>query len=193
MQNTKPFIIGITGQTAAGKNAVLEKLAESLDFKHYSVRSYLVGLLDELGLPENRKNLGDIATSQRKKHGASHNIKQIVETNGIDGKENVVIESIRNPEEVKFLRKDFDNFILLSVVSDSDERIKRTKVDPDMGGENYEKMFTEQEQRENDLQDKFGQQISECVKLADYTIDNSYGVEELESAVDAFITFLSCR
>ena len=57
----------------------------------------------------------------------------------------------------------------------------------DLGTGNVKENFIEQEQRENALKNPIGQQISSCLKMADYTIVNDGSLEDLHQKTEEFM------
>ncbi|MBA7544790.1 hypothetical protein ES705_37151 [subsurface metagenome] len=82
----------------------------------------------------------------------------------------IVIDSIRNPAEIMFLRSFFQNFYLLALDASSDVRWLRKQTDY---GERNIDQFREDDMRDKgDYEPNYGQQTELCVYLADVVIDN---------------------
>lgn len=120
----------------------------------------------------------------RSEFGANILAKRIAEK--IDLSKNTIIDSIRNAEEVKELKK-LKNFIFIAVDAPIELRYKRLK---DRFGrqEAYKTLeqFREQEQKEFS-QDKTKQQLGICMKMADKVILNDGTIAELRKKIDELV------
>jgi dephospho-CoA kinase len=116
-------IIGITGTLGAGKGTIVDYLENQKGYSHYSVRSYLIEEIERRGLENNRDNMVLVANELRAKNSPSFIIEELYKQALAAGK-NAVIESIRTPGEVEFLKKQ-GNFILLAVDADPEVRYER--------------------------------------------------------------------
>ncbi|MCK5242088.1 hypothetical protein KAR34_06535 [bacterium] len=91
-----------------------------------------------------------------------------------------IIDSIKNPYEVEYLREKFMNFYLVSVYADKAQRKKR-EVDKSLNGKKVEEL--ENEFEANDKRDRgksiecdeesfYKQNVKKCVELSDIAINN---------------------
>jgi dephospho-CoA kinase len=96
---------------------------------------------------------------------------------------NCVIESIRTPGEIEKLRQ-YDNFYLLAINADIEIRFKRIQI---RGSETDNVDFTtfrENEEREMHSDDPNKQNLSECIKQADYILNNNGSIKELKQKTE---------
>ena len=119
------IIIGITGTLGAGKGTIVDYLVEEENFDHFSVRSYLLGEMKRLGMPENRDSMTILANRLRAAYGPSYITDQLYDR-ARDGMHDCVIESIRTPGEILSLKRKQD-FFLFAVNADPKIRYKRIK------------------------------------------------------------------
>lgn len=119
------MIIGITGPSGSGKGTVVSFLQEKYNFIHFSVSDFLKEKVKEKNYPQGRDSLIKIANEIRKKHGGDYIVKKLYQKAAKSSK-NIVIESIRNPMEVKFLKNKKNSF-LLAITADVKTRYKRIK------------------------------------------------------------------
>lgn len=89
-----------------------------------------------------------------------------------DGKPRAfIIDSIRHPAEVGLLRRIYgDAFVLIGVVCEYEERLRRMSTKYEDAGEAAAKKFM---QRDSKAPEKYGQRVSDAFHLADFFVDNT--------------------
>lgn len=179
------IIVGITGTLGAGKGTIVDFLVQNKQFKHYSVRGYLLEEIKKRGLPENRDFMVKVANDLRQKHGSSYIVEQLF----LEAKEsnsNTIIESIRNVGEIEALQK-LGNFILIGV--DADPKIRYERIinrASETDNISYE-VFLENEKREMNSNNPNSQNIKACMDKANIIFDNSKDFENLYKQITDFI------
>ncbi len=174
------MIIGITGTLGAGKGTVVEFLKQK-GFKHFSVREFLIKEINKRGLPVNRDNMVLVANQLRKMNSPSYIIEQLYEQAKKAGGD-CIIESIRTPGEVEALKE--KGGVLLAIDADPQTRYVRIVTrQSETDNVSYDE-FLENEKREMFSQDPNKQNLSKCIEMADYVLDNNKGVEELHKQVE---------
>ena len=118
-------IIGITGTLGAGKGTIVDYLVNEKGFNHFSVRQYLIGEMEKRGLTNNRDNMVLTANNLRAHNSPSYIIEELYKQAKKKGG-NAIIESIRTPGEIDFL-KEQGYFLLLAIDADPKIRFKRIK------------------------------------------------------------------
>ena len=175
-------IIGITGTIGAGKGTMVNYLVEQHGFYHYSVRGYLTELIKNRNLPMNRDSMVEVANELRTNHNPAFIIQQLLEW-AKSKRRDCIIESIRTPGEVAALRKTED-FILFAIDADPEIRYRRI-VERGSETDNITfKTFMENEQREMNNTDLNKQNLSACIKLADYVITNGTTFHEMYNKIE---------
>ncbi len=172
------IIIGITGTNGAGKGTVVDFLIQERGFVHYSVRDYLLKIIEERGLPENRDSMISVANELRKNHSSSYIVDQLYDK-AKKNKENCIIESIRTPGEIASLRKKGD-FILLSIDANPEIRYQRVKIRNSETDHISFNVFLENERKEMTSANPDKQNIAACIKEADYSITNNGSIQGLQ-------------
>lgn len=179
------MIIGITGTIGAGKGTIVEYLKKK-GFKHYSVRQYLLELIREKGMAENRNSMVIVANELRSEYGPSAAVEKLLEKAKASGGD-AVIESIRAVGEIEKLRQD-DDFVLFAVDADAKKRYERnSKRGSETDDEKDLSEFLAREEREMENTDPTKQNLRGCIELADYKFTNDGTVDELYENVEGVI------
>jgi len=177
------MIIGITGTLGAGKGAVVEILKEK-GFKHFSVRDFLNNELTKRSLELNRDNQVMLANELRKQNSPSYIIEQLFEKAGQEN-ENCIIESIRNPSEAEKIKQ--KGGILIAVDALPEIRYSRILArQSETDNVDFEE-FLEQEKKEIFSINPYEQNLSECINMADYKIENSKDLGYLEKQIEIIL------
>jgi dCMP deaminase len=179
------MIIGLTGSIGSGKGIVSDFLKEK-DFVYLSLSDELREIAKEKKIELTRHNLQDLGNELRKEKGASvlaERVKNKIKTQKYI---NVIVDGIRNPAEIKSLRK-LDNFFLISVDAPKKIRFERVKKrsresDP-LTWEEFEKI----DKRDFSEKDKKGQQVGRCIKLADFKLINDKTLEDAEKKLEEIL------
>ncbi len=179
------LIVGITGTLGAGKGTIVEYLEIKKGFAHFSVRDYLIEEMAKRGLDNNRDNMVITANDLRKNNSPSFIIEELYrEAKGLP--ENAVIESIRTPGEVDFLKKQGE-FILLAVDADPELRYERIKARKSSTDNVDFKTFLANEEREFTTTDPNKQNLKKCIEMSDLVLNNNGSIEALFDQLDEFL------
>jgi len=165
-------LIGLTGTNGAGKGEVANFLRKK-GFAYVSLSDVIREELQARGLEASRDHLIACGNELREKFGPAVLARRVATR--IQGP--TVIDSIRNPAEVAFLRS-LGDFILVAVDAPLEIRFERARK----RGRN-ESATTLDEFRRKEEQEKTtsetGQQLEVCLQLADLTIINDGSLEDL--------------
>ncbi|NQU35664.1 MAG: AAA family ATPase [Bacteroidetes bacterium] len=175
-------IIGITGTLGAGKGTVVNYLVNNKGFKHYSVRSFLIKEIERRGIIVNRDSMTEVANELRANHSPSYIIEQLYEKAARYGG-NSIIESIRTPGEVDFLKQQ-GNFYLIAVDADPKVRYNRITIRASSTDDISFDTFLANEKREFTAIDPNKQNLSRCIRLADFVLQNNGSMEELNDQLE---------
>lgn len=170
------FVIGLTGPIGSGCTEISKTLEQNGSFKRFSLSDPIKAEFEEReghkpnindDGPDWRKKLQDIG-NQRRSKDKGYWVKKIINRDSFGDGANIVVDGVRNTNEVDELRHHFPNFYLIAVYADFDTRWQRVK-DKYNGDQ---KRFARDEQRDRDEENPNGQTVEKCVELADYVIVN---------------------
>ena len=183
------IIIGITGTLGAGKGTIVDYLVEQKGFAHFSVRNFLLEKIRELGMPENRDSMFNLANEMRAEHGPSYVTDQLFNEAEKRGK-NSIIESIRTTGEIASLRNK-GTFYLFAVDADPFVRYERIQLRKSETDSVSFETFKQNEQRESVSSDPGVQNLEACIEVADFVFQNNGTIEELYHQVDSVLKKLN--
>lgn len=179
-------IIGITGTLGAGKGTVVDYLIQEKGFKHFSVRQYLIEEMKKRGLANNRDNMVVTANDLRSKNSPSFIIEELYKQAKQKGG-NAIIESIRTPGEIDFLKKQ-GSFLLLAVDADPGVRFERIKGRKSSTDDIDFEKFVEDEKREFTSDDPNKQNLQRCIELADIVLMNDGTINGLYKQLESSLS-----
>lgn len=174
------LVIGFTGQFGSGCTTVSDffKTEPGFHFKHYS--------FSDIIKPAAKQRLGEDKYNQLKKH----ELRQVLQEQGNilresdqaaianilidqiksnDGGKDVVVDTFRNPAEIRAFRTGFKNFFLVALDAPLMERFKRLHS---VYGDNLEQFKKDDLRDKGDDEPEHGQQTEICIYQADISINN---------------------
>ncbi len=172
--------IGLTGTNGSGKGAAA-KYFISKEYAFYSLSDVIRKELKKDGVEPTRDNLIRKGNELRAAGGADFLARQVMEK--VEDK--AVIDSIRNPEEVRFLKSKI-NFILLAIDANVGLRYERVKKRGRNESAATLQEFIEKENEENTT-DPMQQQLHTCLEMADFTVLNEGSLEDLYNKLEKFL------
>ena len=181
------MITGLTGKNAAGKGEIAKHL-QGNGFVYFSLSDALRDEATRQGLDHSRETLIKLGTEMREKFGngiLAKRINEKISNLKKQGKNNFVVDSIRNPGEINELRKNKD-FILVAVHTDAKIRFQRLLKRGRVGDAQTFEQFLEHEKKENN-DEGFGQQLDKCIEMADTVINSNGTVEEANKDIDSYL------
>ena len=197
--------VGVTGLPAAGKGAFVNLLRSLLAERGVESRYY--SLSDELriearrrGRPVERRVLRAIANELRLEHGSgvlsrmvTAKLRQELAALPAERPLVVIVDAIRNPEEVEVLRRELGHaFVLVGVEAPLDVLLER--IAARARADEPEEFVRQKEAARKMILGEFGKNepahghnIADCVAMADWRVDNSTSLEALAAATTNFI------
>jgi dephospho-CoA kinase len=166
--------VGVVGQIAVGKGVLVEHLVNKLGFVSFSLSSILHQELKKKKIAEfTRKTLQDMGDELRRNEGDAVLAKKAIEHLQKQGSDRVVIEGIRNPGEVEYLKKN-PNFVLIGVKANRELRFKRLLKRAKPWDPKTYADFVRVDRRDLGIgQGKSGQQVGKCLNYCDFILTNN--------------------
>ncbi len=182
------IIIGITGTLSAGKGTIVDYL-KGKGFRHFSARGFLTEELKQRGLPATRDNLVALGNELRAQNSPSYIAEKLYEEAAKTG-ENCIIESIRTVGEINALRNK-GQFYLFAVDADPLSRYERAMLRNSATDRISSVQFFADEGREMRSANPNKQNLSACIKEADYRFENNGTIEELNKKISSALEHLA--
>lgn len=182
------MLVGIVGMNGAGKEEVGRYLQERYGFSHKDLGQEVRDELKRMGKDHlDRKEMDNLGNGRRKLFGPNYWCNRAI---GSMNSDNMVITSLRNVAEVEEIisRKGIIIEVFADLKTRYDRTTERVNRDPNAHGDvkSFE-YFKEREEANLRSEDPTKMQLLECIKLAQYRIDNNGTVLELHSRIDALI------
>jgi dephospho-CoA kinase len=176
------MIIGITGTNGAGKGTVVDFLVQQKNFRHFSVRNFLIEEILRRGLPVDRTHMRMVGNEMRQAHGPSYVVEQLLGHAKAVEKDHCVIESIRAVGEAEFLLKEGAHIWAV----DADRKIRFERILTRMSETDHVtfEQFCEYEDREMQGTESWDMNVFGVMKLADRIFLNNGTVDELFAQVE---------
>ena len=179
-------VIGLTGTIGSGKDVVRETLEKKFD----TVSVRLSDLLDtnelkKRGIKITRDIQQDLGNGLRQKYGV-HVLAKLAIDLMKKTSEIKIIDGIRNPGEVDFLRQQFgEDFKLIAIDASQQVRFERVvKRNRDIDPKKWEEFIVVDERDQGKDQPEYGQQVRKCIEMADAIIQNDDTLEEFKRKVE---------
>lgn len=181
------MIIGLTGENCAGKGAAAEYLMKK-SFYYLSLSDVIREELKAEGEAITRENLIAKGNELRERFGPGILGKRIAEKAEAD--KNYVIDSIRNPAEVKELEK-LGRFFLFYITAPAKTRFERIKARERETDPRTFEAFLEIEKMELENKDETKQNLKGTFAMAQTTMVNDGRLAGLHEKLDAALAEVS--
>lgn len=171
------IVIGLVGPIASGKGTISEYL-ESRGFTYYSLSNVVREETQARDLEMTRKNLQDVGNDLREKFGGAVLVDRLADR--IRKKDFVVIDGIRNPQEVYAIKEQFEGKIV-TIRAQKKHRLERYLERAKVRGEDAATPASFNAIDARDLgigESDTGQQTQACIALADFTLENNGTIQE---------------
>lgn len=179
-------VIAVVGPIASGKGALI-KLLEEKGYTKISLSDVVREKAKEWSLEFTRKNLQDVGDKLRKNFGASFLAELVAHAIKKNSDKKYVIDSVRNPAEVAYLKKHLNAFII-GITASPEKRFELMKARGSEWDPKTWEEFKEQEERDRGVgQVAYGQQVQKCLDMADMVLDNNCNYEEFKTNLTYFL------
>ncbi len=180
-------VIGLVGPIASGKGEVAKYL-RGLGFSVFSLSDRVREEVNARGLPLSRENLQNVGNELRETFGG-HVLAErtLALLSGLEG--NIVIDSIRNPSEIEFLRQAL-GITVMGIDASPENRLEWYLDRAWRRGEDgaAEGDFIRANNRDLGLgENNLGQQVGRCLEMADVVIQNEDTKKHLLEDVDYYL------
>lgn len=189
----KGLIIGITGRFGAGCTTTSDFFTKEKGFVQFRLSDPLKKIarkrhadFDRIEDKKKRRILQDIGDEMRQKSREAL-VSPVIGRIKKENITNAVIDGIRNHYEVRALRREFNNFFLLSIDAETNTRWDRYK---DIYKNDIDTFETDDKRDAGDDEEDYGQKVKKCIALADILINNNksfYKNKETEEKDDSVI------
>lgn len=179
------MIIGLTGTICAGKGTVAEYL-KGKGFECYIYSDILREEAKKRKYSESREDLQKVGNEIRAEYKDGGYLSKLIIKKIQSDK--AVADGVRNPDEIRELRKE-KNFYLMGIDAPQKLRFQRLTSRKREGDPKTFEDFKDIDDVEN-KGDSFGQNINECLKMANYIIINDGSLEELKKKVEDILAGL---
>ena len=189
VQNMVKKVVGLTGSIASGKKLVKEALMRKYT-AYYSSLSALImeEAIKKRGLPVNKETKGAFATEMRERYGGE--VLARVAWNFLNkDKELIIIDDIKNPSEIEFLKRaSGGNFVLIGVDAPVEKRWKHVEEAHAHGAASLKDPKTMEDFLKLDAAELMsggphGLHVNQCIAMADHVIVNDGSVEDFKKKI----------
>jgi deoxycytidylate deaminase len=170
------FIIGLTGAFGSGCSSIAENIyVKEFGFIKYSLSDIVRAEFEAANgcKSQNRHELqafgNKIREEKKVDYLAKETIKKIQE-DGISSTQDIIIDSLRNPAEIEFLRQVCPNFFLVAIFADYQERWERVKS---TYGNKKDDFDTDEYKDQGNDEPAYGQKVTLCFFEADLILSNN--------------------
>ena len=174
----KRTVVGLVGEAGTGKGEVANSLLQN-GFEYYSLSDTLRRVSTNVGLSHERNNLIALGNALRENFGndiLAHGAK--LWANQIEGNR-IVIDSIRNPAEVIYLKRELNAFIV-GVTMSPEKAFQLIEARRRPGDPTTLEEFLQLRNRERGVgENSSGQQLTQCFALTDFVLPNEGGISDL--------------
>lgn len=192
------IIIGLTGAFGSGTSFLAQNFFDESEYKKLSLSAVLRENYEkEHGKPhEKRSQLQEYGNKLRSQDKALLARELDEKYISQDTKSNFVIESIRNPAEIKYFREKYPEFILIGVFADYDVRWERVK---DSYNGSKDAFDVDEQKDKGAFEPEYGQKISDCFFESDLILSNNEKIscegkneayQNMSDKISAYLTAL---
>ena len=171
-------ILAFTGMPCSGKTEAVE-VAKEMDIPVIRMGDAVWGEVKHQGLELNDKNVGEVANNMREKHGKNIWAKRTLDKiKSLDETDVIVIDGIRNIEEIDMFKKEVGkDFIVIAITASDETRHKRVLNRGRQDDSTNIKDLEERDKREL----RWG--LGAVIAAADIVISNEGSIDEFRNKI----------
>lgn len=178
--NVPHKLIGLTGTNGSGKGEAAAFFTQH-GFAYFSLSDLIREKLKEQNIEPSRDNLISMGNTMREQLGPDILARQVMKKIT----HNSVIDSIRNPKEILYLKR-IKNFILLAIDAPAAIRYERVKNRGRNESASSLQEFIEKEAQEMSSNSSH-QQLKQCMQMADVTITNAGSLDDFFKKLEKYL------
>lgn len=184
------IIIGLTGTICGGKGTLASHLVD-LGFNHFVLSDRIRDEIRSRGQEITRTLLQDVGNELRQKYGGAVLAERTASLlANVEG--NIVIDGFRNPDEINFLYNELEGSIV-GVDAPKEVRCGWYLARAKSRGEDGTTVADFERDNNRDLgigEPGTGQQVGQCLDLADIVIENKDSKQDLFRECDQFLKYV---
>lgn len=175
-------VVGVVGPIASGKSLVAKCLVDA-GFEAFSLSDRIRDSLRFEGIEITRPSLQDRGDYLRSEFGEDILARETAELIRQGDSSCIVIESIRHPEEIVYLKESL-GVLIVGVNAAPKRRFEFVQQRGRTGDSQTWEEFLEADERENDSSIKDHRiRVSDCLDMADVVIENDGSKDELKEKI----------
>lgn len=183
----KPFVIGVIGTIASGKDSVSNHLVKKYHFKKIVMSNFLRAEARKREIKPTRDNLRKLQHELRARYGEDYLVnKAIAEIKTKDhmSMKNVVVDGLRTTIDIELAKKKLGAKIIM-VDAEPFVRFMRARKRGRKGDSETYEQFLHQEAIESATFN-----FHKTFKMADFKIDNGSSLQETQKQVDKILKLI---
>ncbi len=171
-------IIAFTGMPCSGKTEAVE-IAKTLGLPVIRMGDMVWEEVKQQGLELNDENVGAIADSIRREQGKNIWAKRTIDKiNSLNITNKIIVDGIRNIEEVDLFKRELcNNFVLIAIIASDEVRKKRSLLRKRKDDSNDLRKIEERDKREI----RWG--IKDLITTSDIIISNEHSINDFRREV----------
>lgn len=174
-------LIAFVGMPASGKSEASDA-ARTLDIPVINMGDIVREETAKRGLPPTDKNIGGTGTALRREEGMDVIAKRCVPKIRSLNSPNVVVDGIRNIDEINYFKEQFGHdFKLIAIHTPLELRFERVKTRA-----RSDDMSKLEDLRKRDEREK-GWGLENAIKIADITIENTDSIEQFRKQIEQLL------
>lgn len=180
----KKTVLAVVGPISAGKGTVIDIL-KKMGFESSSTSDRIREEIRRRGMEITRDSLTTVGNDLRTQFGNEILAKKTAEYLDASSSNYFVIDSIRNPDEIRFFREKY-GMRVLAITADQNIRYRRfldRKVNSEpMSLQEFQELDNGELRGENG---QHAQRVDDCMREADVTLTNNSTFEDLEEQISS--------